>query len=149
MIQRKRWKSLLQAVKDYRDHPLVFEDKGLLMEDVYAKYGLSIGSQGYIGHGIALYDNDDYLEEACQSTFDRIIAFIFLIELTYRYVETVKQDKPSPFLYPWGGKQSICDVLKEYIMKDSHCDVLLQQYCFFLLLWCVDHQSSLSFRMER
>ena len=76
MIQRKRWKSLLQAIKDYRDDPSGYEDKGLLMEDVYAKYGLSVGSQGYIGHGIALYDNDDYLEEACQSTFDRIIALV-------------------------------------------------------------------------
>ena len=77
MIQRKRWKSLLQAIKDYRDHPSGYEDKGLLMEDLYAKYGMSVGSQGYIGHGIALYDNDDYLEEACESTFDRIVSWVY------------------------------------------------------------------------
>ena len=74
MMQRLRWKSLLQSVKEYRDRPRKSSNQGELMEDVYAKYGLSVGSQGYIGHGIALYENDDYLEEEYQQTYDRIIS---------------------------------------------------------------------------
>lgn len=42
------------------------------IEDVYSKYGISEGSQGFIGHGIALYDNNDYLEEDYKETYDRI-----------------------------------------------------------------------------
>lgn len=45
------------------------------MEDVYKKYGISEGTQGFIGHGMAFYENNEYIEENLNQTYERIYTY--------------------------------------------------------------------------
>ena len=42
------------------------------MDEVYEKYGISEGSRAFIGHGMAMYPNDDYLDDSPKPFFSRI-----------------------------------------------------------------------------
>ena len=94
------------------------------MEDTYHKFAISEGTQGMIGHGLALYENNDYLEEEAHVTFDRISTCDFSGDLNDRYM----QSGGHPFVYPVGGKQSICNLLQVLLQDSELCDVMLKQY---------------------
>lgn len=80
IMQRIRCRSLLQSVQEQCEEkppeagvaklPL----SNATMEDMYHKFTISEGTQAMIGHGLALYENDDYQEEEARATFDRIDA---------------------------------------------------------------------------
>lgn len=78
IMQRLHCRNFLASVEEKTSKVAkpVVDNKSLTshksIEDVYSKYGISEGSQGFIGHGIALYDNNDYLEEDFKETYERI-----------------------------------------------------------------------------
>ena len=92
MIQRMHCKALLQAIEDKSKHSRSSSDSVLIhsssslsqsstvsMEDIYEKYGISEGSRGFLGHGMALYGNDEYLEESPKETCSRIRQYLSVI----------------------------------------------------------------------
>ena len=42
------------------------------LDEVYEKYGIIEGSRAFIGHGMAMYPNDDYLDDSPKPFFSRI-----------------------------------------------------------------------------
>ena len=129
IMQRIRCRSLLQSVQDQCEEkppeagvaklPL----SNATMEDTYHKFTISEGTQAMIGHGLALYENDDYQEEEARATFDRIDACGRGGGVSGRYMRS----GGHPFLYPVGGKQSLCNVLQPLLQASELCDVMLKQ----------------------
>lgn len=63
------------------------------MKDVFKKYKLEDNTIDFLGHAVALYRNDDYLEQPAVDTIKKIAL----------YVESLGKYGDSPFLYPIYG----------------------------------------------
>lgn len=63
------------------------------MKDVYAKYSLAEQTIDFLGHAVALYTNDSYLDEPAMKSVEKMQLYL---ESTGRYGD-------SPFLYPIYG----------------------------------------------
>lgn len=65
------------------------------MKDVYDKFGLETGTRDFLGHAMALYQTDDYINEkgTAPATIDRIRL----------YGNSVARYGKSPYIYPAYG----------------------------------------------
>ncbi|EIW65621.1 RAB GDP-dissociation inhibitor [Tremella mesenterica] len=63
------------------------------MKEVYTKFGLEPGTQDFIGHAMALYLDDDYINKPARPTIDRIIL----------YTRSMARYGKSPYIYPLYG----------------------------------------------
>ena len=70
------------------------------MQDEFDFFGLDKLSIDFIGHGIAMYTDDKYLNEPPMKTYDRILKYIQSI-VSY-------ENSESPFIYPHYGLSDIC-----------------------------------------
>lgn len=75
-MQRIHCRNILSAVEEKSSKPSLVSSK--TMEEMYSKFGISEGSQGFIGHGLAFYNNNDYLEEDYKDTYKRIRTYDLL-----------------------------------------------------------------------
>ncbi|KAI1142147.1 rab GDP-dissociation inhibitor [Hypoxylon sp. FL0543] len=99
IFEKRRMKSFIEwigtfDIKDPATH------KGLdlskcTMKEVYDKFGLETGTRDFIGHAMALYLNDGYLDEAGKApeTIERIRL----------YGNSVARYGKSPYIYPLYG----------------------------------------------
>lgn len=140
MIQRLHCKTILQVIEDKPKHFRSSSDSVLIrssssrsltaslsMEDIYEKYGISEGSRGFLGHGMAMYYNEEYLEEPPKETCSRIRKWLRMVKIICRYMKVVSENG-SPFVYPLMGKQQLCSILKDHLEeKKEYCDIMLQQ----------------------
>lgn len=97
IFEKRRLRNFLQFVASYNDDE-VSTHKGLNLDknttdEVFNKFGLEAGTKNFIGHAMALYDNDDYLQQPARSSIERIIL----------YVQSVAKYGKSPYLYPLYG----------------------------------------------
>jgi Rab GDP dissociation inhibitor len=65
------------------------------MKDVYDKFGLETGTRDFIGHAMALYQTDDYLNEKGRAPE--------AIERIRLYGNSVSRYGKSPYIYPLYG----------------------------------------------
>lgn len=96
-FEKRRLKNFLQFIASYKEDE-VSTHKGLNLdidttETVFNKFGLEDGTKNFIGHAMALYDNDDYLQQPARNAIERIIL----------YVQSVARFSKSPYLYPLYG----------------------------------------------
>ena len=63
------------------------------MDEVYAKFGLEPGTKDFIGHAMALYLDDAYLNKPARETVQRILL----------YVNSMARYGKSPYIYPLYG----------------------------------------------
>lgn len=65
------------------------------MKDIYDKFGLETGTRDFLGHAMALYQTDDYINEkgTAPATIDRIRL----------YGNSVARYGKSPYIYPAYG----------------------------------------------
>ena len=142
MMQRIHCKNFLQLVEEKPRTSRSSSFDGLIrptairsisstdtMDEFYERHSISEGSRGFIGHGMGMYGSDDYLEDTVKVPFAAIRQYdLFSIctPLIHRYMKVVSEEG-SPFLYPLGGMQQLCNVYKEYLEANSeYCDILLQ-----------------------
>ncbi|KAH3679748.1 hypothetical protein WICPIJ_008542 [Wickerhamomyces pijperi] len=97
LFEKRRLRNFLQFVANYREDE-VSTHKGFnldvdTVDDVFNKYGLEEGSKNFIGHAMALYDNDDYLTQPARETIERVML----------YAQSVARFGKSPYLYPLYG----------------------------------------------
>jgi len=97
IFEKRRLKNFLQWVAQYKEDE-ISTHKGLdldkvTMNTVYDKFGLEEGTKNFIGHAMALYDNDLYLNEPARPAIERIIL----------YAGSVARFGKSPYLYPLYG----------------------------------------------
>lgn len=65
------------------------------MKDVYDKFGLEPGTRDFIGHSMALYTTDDYINEKGMATD--------AVERIRLYVNSMARYGKSPYIYPLYG----------------------------------------------
>ncbi|KAG1784112.1 rab GDP-dissociation inhibitor [Suillus placidus] len=63
------------------------------MRKVYQHFGLEPGTQDFIGHALALYLDDDYINKPARSTYERIVL----------YTTSMARWGKSPYIYPLYG----------------------------------------------
>jgi len=63
------------------------------MEQVYQKFGLAEQTVDFIGHAVAMFNNDSYLKQPCGPAIDKMKL----------YVDSLMQIGGSPFIYPLYG----------------------------------------------
>ena len=97
LFEKRRLKNFLQWVANYKEDD-VATHKGLKLDidttdAVYNKFGLEEGTKNFIGHAMALYDNDEYLQQPAREAVERVVL----------YCQSVARYGKSPYLYPLYG----------------------------------------------
>lgn len=97
IFEKRRMKRFLEFVANYDDdvastHQGLNLDKNT-MNEVYDHFGLERGTKDFIGHAMALWANDDYLNEVARPSIERIVL----------YVQSVAKYGKSPYIYPLYG----------------------------------------------
>nr|QBH73829.1 rab gdp-dissociation inhibitor [Thermobia domestica] len=97
VFEKRRFKNFLIYVQDFReDDPKTWKDMDPFttnMQQVYDKFGLEKNTQDFTGHALALYRDDDYLNQPAVQTVRRIKL----------YSDSLARYGKSPYLYPMYG----------------------------------------------
>lgn len=97
IFEKRRMKKFLEFTAAYNDDiPSTHQGLDLdsnTMNEVYTYFGLESGTKDFIGHAMALWSNDDYLNEVARPTIERILL----------YVQSVAKYGKSPYIYPLYG----------------------------------------------
>uniref|UniRef100_A0A1B6G9H1 Rab GDP dissociation inhibitor n=1 Tax=Cuerna arida TaxID=1464854 RepID=A0A1B6G9H1_9HEMI len=97
LFEKRRFRNFLVYVEEFReDDPNTwnkFDPETQTAEELFEKFSLDRNTQDFTGHGLALYRNDDYLQEKA----------INLIRRAKLYAESLGRYGKSPYLYPLYG----------------------------------------------
>nr|QBH73821.1 rab gdp-dissociation inhibitor [Eurycantha calcarata] len=97
MFEKRRFRNFLIYVQDVReDDPKSWKDMDpnvLTMQQIYDKFGLDKNTQDFTGHALALYRDDEYLNDKALQTVRRIKL----------YSDSLARYGKSPYLYPMYG----------------------------------------------
>jgi Rab GDP dissociation inhibitor len=97
LFEKRRFKNFLVFVQDFDESdPKTWKDidpKTTTMEELYKKMGLDANTCDFVGHALALYRNDDYLQQPCLETIKKIKL----------YSDSLARYGKSPYLYPLYG----------------------------------------------
>ncbi|KAI4755739.1 putative nuclear condensin complex subunit Smc2 [Aureobasidium sp. EXF-3400] len=99
LFEKRRAKKFLEFVGAYKeDDPATHNGMNLnqsTMKEVYDKYGLEASTRDFIGHSMALYTTDDYINQkgAAKDAVERIRL----------YVNSMARYGKSPYIYPLYG----------------------------------------------
>lgn len=97
IFEKRRMKRFLEFIANYNEdevstHQGLDLDKNT-MNEVFTHFGLESGTKDFIGHAMALWSNDDYLQEVARPTYEKILL----------YVQSVARYGKSPYIYPLYG----------------------------------------------
>jgi len=97
LFEKRRMRNFFLWIQGYQDgnpstHQGVDMDK-TSMQEVYTKFGLEVGTQDFIGHAMALYQDDHYKRQPARETYNRIML----------YTSSVARYGKSPYIYPLYG----------------------------------------------
>lgn len=97
IFEKRRMKKFLEWISSYKEDD-ISTHQGLdldnnTMDEVYYKFGLGNSTKEFIGHAMALWTNDDYLQQPARPSFERILL----------YCQSVARYGKSPYLYPMYG----------------------------------------------
>lgn len=97
IFEKRRMRNFFEFVGNYKEDDIATH-KGLnldknTMAEVYLKYGLETGTRDFVGHAMALWTTDDYLNKPARETVERIIM----------YLHSVARYGKSPYIYPLYG----------------------------------------------
>lgn len=97
IFEKRRFRNFLIFATNYKfDDPSTWQGtdpKSTKMREVYTKFGLDQNTQDFTGHAIALFLNDDYLDQPCEETLRRI----------QLYYDSLSSYGKSPYIYPLYG----------------------------------------------
>lgn len=97
MFEKRRFRNFLIYVQDFKeDDPKTYKDFDPIrsnMQALYDKFGLDANTQDFTGHALALFRDDDYLNEPAVKTIQRIKL----------YSDSLARYGKSPYLYPMYG----------------------------------------------
>jgi Rab GDP dissociation inhibitor len=97
IFEKRRARNFFEFVGNFKKDD-VSTHQGLNLErntmtEVYLKFGLEPGTRDFIGHAMALWTTDDYLQKPALETIERIIM----------YLHSVARYGKSPYIYPLYG----------------------------------------------
>lgn len=95
-MEKRRFTKFIRQVWDFdAKDPATWGqiDTKCSMTDVFKAFGLDQNTQGFVGHAMALYRDDKYLEENCLVTLEKVKL----------YLKSFERYGSSPYLYPLYG----------------------------------------------
>lgn len=97
LLEKRRLMAFIEFVGNY-DEEVASTHKGYnldktTMTEIYTKFGLEPGTRDFVGHAMATWTTDDYLEKPARETIQRIIL----------YLHSVARYGKSPYIYPLYG----------------------------------------------
>jgi len=97
IFEKRRARNFFEFIGNFKKDD-VSTHQGLNLErntmtEVYLKFGLEPGTRDFIGHAMALWTTDDYLQKPALETIERIIM----------YLHSVARYGKSPYIYPLYG----------------------------------------------
>ncbi|XP_040214869.1 rab GDP dissociation inhibitor alpha-like [Rana temporaria] len=97
MFEKRRFRKFLLFAVNFNEHDVKthqdIDPRRMTMREVYRKFDLGPDVISFTGHALALYRNEDYLDQPCLETMNRIRLY---------YESLIKYSK-SPYLYPLYG----------------------------------------------
>jgi len=97
IFEKRRFRNFLIFVQDFQeDDPKTWKDvdpQRMSAYQLYTKFGLDKNTQDFTGHALALYLNDDYINEPAANLIRRIKL----------YSDSLARYGKSPYLYPLYG----------------------------------------------
>ncbi|KAH9037205.1 rab GTPase activator [Lactarius pseudohatsudake] len=97
LFEKRRAKKFFEFLQNWKDEdPATHQDINLdtaTMKAVYEKFGLEPGTQDFIGHAMALYLDDDYINKPARKAYERIVL----------YTSSMARYGKSPYIYPLYG----------------------------------------------
>jgi len=97
LFEKRRAKKFFEFLQNWRDEdPATHQGINLdadSMRKVYETFGLEPGTQDFIGHAMALYLDDDYIDKPARPTYERIVL----------YTSSMARYGKSPYIYPLYG----------------------------------------------
>lgn len=97
IFEKRRFRNFLIFVQDFQeDNPKTWKDvdpQRMSAYQLYTKFGLDKNTQDFTGHALALYLNDDYINEPAANLIRRIKL----------YSDSLARYGKSPYLYPLYG----------------------------------------------
>ncbi|KAI5957047.1 GDI1 [Candida margitis] len=97
IFEKRRMKKFLEFIQNYDEQDSAthqgFDLDKNTMNEIYNYFGLESGTKDFIGHAMALWSNDDYLNEVARPTYERILL----------YAQSVAKYGKSPYIYPLYG----------------------------------------------
>jgi Rab GDP dissociation inhibitor len=97
LFEKRRAKKFFEFLQNWKDEdPATHQGINLdtaTMRTVYEKFGLEPGTQDFIGHAMALYLDDDYIDKSARPTYERIVL----------YTSSMARYGKSPYIYPLYG----------------------------------------------
>lgn len=97
LFEKRRMRNFFEFVGSYKEedkstHQGLDLDKNTMTE-VYLKFGLEPGTRDFVGHAMALWTTDDYLNNPARETVERILMYLHSVALYGK----------SPYIYPLYG----------------------------------------------
>ena len=125
LLEKNRFRKFMTFIQDY-DAKDPKTQNGLLPDakfsEFFKKYGLEANTIDFVGHAVALYTNDDYLEKKAIVTIDKM----------QLYMNSFGRYGNSPFIYPvWGlsglaeGFSRLCALYGGTYMLNRDVDEIL------------------------
>ncbi|CAH1713189.1 hypothetical protein AGLY_000381 [Aphis glycines] len=97
IFEKRRFRNFLIFVQDFQENdPKTWKDvdpQRMSAQQLYTKFGLDKNTQDFTGHALALYLNDDYINEPAANLIRRIKL----------YSDSLARYGKSPYLYPLYG----------------------------------------------
>jgi Rab GDP dissociation inhibitor len=99
LFEKRRAKNFLEWVGAYKEDDTsthkALDVKNITMREVYDKFGLEASTRDFVGHSMALYQTDDYINQ--KGAANEAITRIRL------YVNSMARYGKSPYIYPLYG----------------------------------------------
>lgn len=125
MFEKRRFRNFLIYVQDFQeDDPKTWKDfdpNNANMQSLYDKFGLDKNTQDFTGHALALYRDDEYLNQPAIRTIHRIKL----------YSESLAKYGKSPYLYPMYG---LGELPQGNAIKLIMLSSLLSKHIFYVYL---------------
>lgn len=102
LFEKNRCRKFFQFVQDWKENDKKTHKKftpTTPFKDVIKEFSLEPNTTDFIGHSVALYTNDDFLEQSYVSTIHKI----------QLYMSSIDRYGPSPFIYPIWGLSGIAE----------------------------------------
>ncbi|KAH9984644.1 rab GTPase activator [Russula compacta] len=97
LFEKRRAKKFFEFLQNWSDEdPATHQGLNLdidTMRTVYQTFGLEPGTQDFIGHAMALYLDDDYIDKPARQAYQRIVL----------YTSSMARYGKSPYIYPLYG----------------------------------------------
>ena len=107
LFEKNRCRKFFQFIQEYKiENQATHKDlkSNSKFSELVKKFSLETNTVDFIGHAVALYTNDDFLEQSYAST-------VIKIQL---YMSSIDRYGPSPFIYPIWGLSGIAEGFSRY-----------------------------------